>query len=164
MADGWKSKMDMLASEKEIAQAKLESVEVQLQVEKEKADKRSHLNEDLQAQLSLAVDERDTLGREYEAIKSKLDITCTDAEEMVAQYKADIEAAETRLKMNAEYMRWLSRRETLKEIHARGFDLSVEIEEAIKIEAEAKKLSEPEGSEDSEGSVGSEGSDGSGDE
>nr|XP_033510601.1 uncharacterized protein LOC117275428 [Nicotiana tomentosiformis] len=41
MVDGWKSKMDTLASEKETAQAKLSLVEVQLRVAKEKADKRA---------------------------------------------------------------------------------------------------------------------------
>lgn len=39
MADGWKSKMDMVASEKETAKAELASVENQLRVAKDKADK-----------------------------------------------------------------------------------------------------------------------------
>ncbi|XP_070020780.1 tropomyosin-like [Nicotiana sylvestris] len=159
MADGWKSKMDRVSSEKEITQAKLTSVEVQLWVAKEEADKRSQLNNELRAELS---SERDALGKEYEAIKSKLDTTSADVEEMVAQYKADVEAAEACLKTNAEYIRRLSRRETLKEIHARGFDLLSEIEEAKKLEVEAKKLSETEGAEDSEGSEESEGSNDSG--
>ncbi|XP_070057620.1 uncharacterized protein [Nicotiana tomentosiformis] len=94
MADGWKSKMDLLASKKETAQANLASVEVQLRVAKEKADKWSQLNDDLREQLSLAVVERDTLGREYVVMKSKLDTTSADAKEMVAQYKADVEEIE----------------------------------------------------------------------
>ncbi|XP_070054558.1 uncharacterized protein [Nicotiana tomentosiformis] len=102
-------------------------------------------------QLSSAVTERDALSREYEAVKSKLDITSTDADEMVAQYKVDVEAAEVRLKAKVEYMKHLSRRETLKEIHTQGFDLSAEIEEAKKSEAEAKKLCEPKGGEVSKG-------------
>nr|XP_033508204.1 uncharacterized protein LOC117273214 [Nicotiana tomentosiformis] len=61
-------------------------------------------------------------------------------------------------------MRRQSRRETLEEIYARGFDLLAEIEEAIKLETKSKKLHEPEGAEVTEVSEGSEGSDGSGDE
>lgn len=84
------------------------------------------------------VAEGDALRREYEALKSKLDTTSADAEEMVAQYKADVEGAETRLKTNIEYVKRMSRRETLKEIHARGFDLSAEIEEVKNLDAEEK--------------------------
>ncbi|XP_070037084.1 uncharacterized protein [Nicotiana tomentosiformis] len=84
MADERKSKMDWLASEKETAQAKLASVEIQLRVVKEKADKRSQLINELRAQLSSALIERDALGKEYEAMKSKLDMTSDDAERMVA--------------------------------------------------------------------------------
>ncbi|XP_070035487.1 tropomyosin-like [Nicotiana tomentosiformis] len=130
MADGWKSKMDMLASEKEIAQAKLSSMEVQLWVAKEKDDTRAQKNEDLRTQLGLAIAGRDALGKELEITTSGLDITSVDADEIVAQYKAEVEAVEAHLKTTAEYVRHLSRRETLEEIHARGFDLSTEIEEA----------------------------------
>lgn len=79
-----------------------------------------------------------------------MEITLADANEMVSQYMADVEAAEARLKTATEYVRRLSRRGTLEEIHARGFDLSSEIEEAKRVEAEAKKLDEPEGEEGSE--------------
>ncbi|XP_070049655.1 WEB family protein At1g12150-like [Nicotiana tomentosiformis] len=108
MADGWKSKMDLLDSEKETAQDKLSSVEVQLRVAKEKDDKRAQQNEDLRTQLGSAIAERDTLGKEIQVIRSKLEITSADADEMVAQYKADVEAAEARLKTTAEYVRRLS--------------------------------------------------------
>ncbi|XP_070046981.1 tropomyosin-like [Nicotiana tomentosiformis] len=108
MTNGWKSKMDFLGSKKEIAHANLKSVEVQLRVAKEKADKRDQLNEDLRAQLSSVVTEWDALGREHEAMKSKLETTSADAKEMVAQYKADVEAAEALLKTNAKYVRRLS--------------------------------------------------------
>ncbi|XP_070057711.1 uncharacterized protein [Nicotiana tomentosiformis] len=158
MAYGWKRKINLLALEKETAKAKLVSVEVQLWVAKEKADKWSQLNDDLRGQLSSVVTERDALGREYEAVKSKLATTSANADEVVAQYKADVEATEVRLKAMTEYMKRLSRREKLKEIHTQGFDLSAEIEEARKSEVEAKKLYEPDGSE------GLEGSDGSGEE
>ncbi|XP_070049547.1 uncharacterized protein [Nicotiana tomentosiformis] len=145
--------------EKEVEKAKLASVENQLRVVKDKVDKWSQLNDDLRAQLSSAITERDSLGREYAALRSKLDMTSTDAEEIMSQYKDDLEAAETHLRTKTEYIKRLSRRETLEEIHARGFDLSTEIEEARRLEE--KELYEP---ECPEGSGGSEASDGSGGE
>lgn len=77
--------MHRLASEKESAKAELVSVENQLWVVKDKADKWFQLNNSLRAQLSSAIAERDALGREYEALKTKLDITSTDVKKMVAQ-------------------------------------------------------------------------------
>ncbi|XP_070055399.1 uncharacterized protein [Nicotiana tomentosiformis] len=111
IADGWKSKMDLLTSEKKTAQAKLSSVEVQHQVAKEKADTRAQ-NEDLRTQLGSAIAEWDALGKELEIKRSKLEINSVDADEMVAQYKPDVEAAEARLKTTTEYVRRLSLRET----------------------------------------------------
>ncbi|XP_070009162.1 uncharacterized protein [Nicotiana sylvestris] len=116
--------MDRLDSEKETAQAQLASIKVQLRVVKQKVDKRSYLNDELRAQLISALAERDALGNECEAIKSQLHTISHDAEEMVAQYKTNVEAVEAHPKTTAEYVRQLSRRETLKEIHARDFDLS----------------------------------------
>ncbi|XP_070035037.1 tropomyosin-like [Nicotiana tomentosiformis] len=164
MDDGWKNKMDLLASEKETAQAKLPSVEVQLRVAKEKVDARARQNEDLQAQLGSAIAEWDALGKELEIMRSKLEATSVDADEMVAQYRADVEAVESRMKTTTEYVRRLSRWETLEEIHARDFDLSAEIKEAKRLEVEAKGLAEPLGKEGSEGFEESEGPDDSGDE
>ncbi|XP_070017476.1 uncharacterized protein [Nicotiana sylvestris] len=83
MSDRWKRKIDQLASEKETAQAQQASVEVQLMVLKDKANKRSRLNNELRAQLSSALAEQDALGNECEAIKAQLSTTSTDTEEMV---------------------------------------------------------------------------------
>ncbi|XP_070045747.1 uncharacterized protein [Nicotiana tomentosiformis] len=164
MADVWKEKMDRLALEKEIAQKQLTSVEVQLRVEKEKADARSRQNEDLQAQLSSTIAKQNSLSNELKIARSESEITRADTEEMVAQYRHDIKAAEARLKVTVEHVKRLSRRETLEEIYARGFDLSAEIEEAKMLEVEAKKLAEPEGEEGYEGSEDGEDPDDSGDE
>ncbi|XP_070057689.1 uncharacterized protein [Nicotiana tomentosiformis] len=156
--------MDRLASEKETAQAQLASVEVQLWVAKQKADKRAQLNEELQAQLNSAMVERDALDSECEAVKAQMRTTSGDAEEMVAQYKADVEASEARLKATVEYVKRLSRRETHEEIHARVFDLFVEIKDVKRLEVEAKKLAEPEDEEGSDEPEDEEDPDGSGDE
>ncbi|XP_070057744.1 uncharacterized protein [Nicotiana tomentosiformis] len=167
MADVGKGKIDQLDSEEETAQEQLASVEVQLRVTKEKADKQAQLNEKLRAQMNSALAELDALGSECEAVKAQIRTASADAEEMVAQYRANGEVPETRLKTNVEYMKQLSRRETLEEIHTRGFDLSAEIEEAKMLEVKAKKLARPEDEEGSEGSnkpEGEEGPDGSGNE
>ncbi|XP_070045967.1 uncharacterized protein [Nicotiana tomentosiformis] len=75
MADVWKGKMDRLASEKETAREQLPLVEVQLRVAKEKADAWARQNEDLQAQLGLAIAERDALGNKLEITKSESETT-----------------------------------------------------------------------------------------
>ncbi|XP_070048673.1 nucleolin 1-like [Nicotiana tomentosiformis] len=132
-----------------------ESMLEEAQTRKEKSNKGS------------AIAERDALGKELEITRSKSEATRDDAEEIVAQYRADVEAAKARLKTTTEYVRRLSRRETLEEIHARDFDLSAEIDVAKRFEVEAKKLAKPEDEEGSEGSnepEDEEGPNGSGDE
>ncbi|XP_070047492.1 uncharacterized protein [Nicotiana tomentosiformis] len=139
MAEELKGKMDRLASKKKTAREKLASVKAQLRSVKEKAEIRSQNIEDLQSQLGSAVAARDTLAKELEAAKSAAEITRADAEEMVAQYKVDAGVAQERLKAIDEYVRWKSRRKALEKVHARGFDLSAEIENVKRLEVEAKK-------------------------
>nr|XP_033511230.1 uncharacterized protein LOC117276000 [Nicotiana tomentosiformis] len=119
----WKGRMDRLASEKEMARAQLTSAEVQLQAEKEKAEVQVRKVEDLQSQLSAAVSNLDNLANDLEMAKSAVLVVKADADEMVAQYKADVEAAQDRTKDIIEHAKWQSRREALEEIHARGFNL-----------------------------------------
>lgn len=95
--------------------------------------------EGLQSHLNSAVSDREKLAKELETAKSEAKVVKIDADEMVAIYKADTEAAQVRAKDVIEYTKWQSRREALEEIHARGFDLSAEIEIAKELEAEAKK-------------------------
>ncbi|XP_070023110.1 uncharacterized protein [Nicotiana sylvestris] len=149
-------KIDRLALENEAALEQLASVEVHIQVAKEKAKERARQNEDLQAQLGSTITERDALGKELEIMRSELKTTRADAEEMVAQYTADVEASDARLKVTVEYVKRLSRREIVEEIHAWGFDLVAEIEEVNRLEVEAKKMDEPEDEEGFEGSDESE--------
>nr|XP_016440050.1 PREDICTED: tropomyosin alpha-3 chain-like [Nicotiana tabacum] len=167
MAEVWKGKIDRLASKKETAWEQLDSAKSQLRAAREKAEAQSQNIEDLQFQLGSAAAERDTLAKELKAAKLVAEITRADAEEMVAQYKADVEAAQDRLNVITNYLKWQSRKEDLKEVYARGFDLMFEIENVKSLEAEAKKFSYPEDEEGFEGSGGSEGgedSDGPGDE
>lgn len=83
------------------------------------------------------------------------EITRAYADEMVAQYKADVEAAQDRLKDIIEYVKWQSRREALEDVYSWGFNLSIEIENAKGFESEAKKFAYIEDEGDSEGSGGS---------
>nr|XP_016475476.1 PREDICTED: tropomyosin-like [Nicotiana tabacum] len=93
IAEECKGKMDRLTSEKETAREQLALVEAQVREAKEKAEARSQNIEDLQSQLGSAIAERDTLAKELKAAKSEAEIRRADAEEMVAQYKVDVEAA-----------------------------------------------------------------------
>ncbi|XP_070008110.1 uncharacterized protein [Nicotiana sylvestris] len=74
-----------------------------------------------------------------------------DAEAIVAVYRDDAEATQARAKKvadttqtrsywAAEHDKYQYRRETLEEIHARGFNFAVEIENAKELEAEDKTL------------------------
>nr|XP_016500152.1 PREDICTED: myosin heavy chain, embryonic smooth muscle isoform-like [Nicotiana tabacum] len=113
----------------------------------------------LQAELDTAqkehadlVKKRDALGSEREVVKAQMHTTSANAEEMMAQYRADVKASEAQLKTTVEYMKRLSRWENLEEIHAQGLDLSAKIQEAKRLEVEAKKLADPKDEEGSEGS------------
>ncbi|XP_070040208.1 MAR-binding filament-like protein 1-1 [Nicotiana tomentosiformis] len=154
-AKEWKSKMDCLASKKETSREQLASSEAQLRMMREKSEAQSQRAEKLQSELGSVVADREALSKELKAAKSVVEVTKVDADEMVAQYRA--EAARDRLKDIVEYEKCQSQSEALEEIHARGFVLSAEIETAKVLEAEAKKLSYPEEEEkkDSEGSGGS---------
>ncbi|XP_059301990.1 uncharacterized protein LOC132053914 [Lycium ferocissimum] len=68
-------------------------------------------------------------------------------DDMLEQYKVDVTAVEKSSDLRAEYERCLSRRRTLEEVQATGVDLSGLIEEAKKLEAEAKAAFDPEDSD-----------------
>ncbi|XP_070036749.1 uncharacterized protein [Nicotiana tomentosiformis] len=96
-SEALRGRMDPLASNKEATKEELVSIKDQLLVEKDEADKWSRLNDELQAQLNSAVIEWDALSQEYTALRSKLKATSIDSsnvEEMLAQYKADVEIVE----------------------------------------------------------------------
>ncbi|XP_070013529.1 uncharacterized protein [Nicotiana sylvestris] len=83
------------------------------------------------------------------AAKSKAETVKADAEAIVAVYQSDAEAAQDRENDDAAHARsyWVaehakckSQRQTLEEIHACGFNIDVEIENAKELETEAKAL------------------------
>ncbi|XP_019229685.1 PREDICTED: uncharacterized protein LOC109210689 [Nicotiana attenuata] len=131
---GWRQSMERLASEKDTLREQLASIERQLQSVKEESLARSRKIEELEAKSAA------------ELAKAK-----TDAEAFVSAYRADTEAANTRAKEISaaaevklscalNHARRQSRRETLEEVHARGFDLSADIEKAKTLEEEAAVL------------------------
>lgn len=109
---------------------------------------------ELHSQLGSADSVRENLVTELEAAKSEVKATKADAEVVVAIYRADAEVSQVRAKevteasqvrenLVAEHTNHQSRRENLEEIHARDFDLTVEIESAKELEAEARGLAYP---------------------
>ncbi|XP_070054653.1 rRNA-processing protein EFG1-like [Nicotiana tomentosiformis] len=129
--------MDCLATERETALAQFSSTESQLQILKEKSLAQAREKEDLEARLASEL-------AEAEKIKA-------NADAMVAIYRADAEAAQfheievvdtARIRAHwiAEFVKYQTRRETLEEIHARGFDLSEEIKKARELKVEAGAL------------------------
>ncbi|XP_070032970.1 uncharacterized protein [Nicotiana tomentosiformis] len=138
----WKKNMDRLASEKKVARAQLVSAETQLRSVKEKALVQAKKIEELQYHLGSATSDRESLATELAAAKSEVKMAKANVDAMVAIYRSDAEAAQ-------------SRRETLKEIHARGFDLPTEIKNAKELKAEARVLAFPD-DDDSRSMSGSE--------
>ncbi|XP_070057841.1 MAR-binding filament-like protein 1-1 [Nicotiana tomentosiformis] len=137
----WKEGMDRFAAEKETARAQLSSSETQLQKVKEKNLVQAKKIEELEARLASVLAKA-----ESDAEKAK-----TYADALVAVYRADAEAAQVqareaaesadgRAHWVAELAKYRSRRETLEEIHARGFDLTEEIKRAKELEADAEAL------------------------
>ncbi|XP_070028756.1 uncharacterized protein [Nicotiana sylvestris] len=139
-------------------QAELEKAQKEASKEKQDYDlvvDKSWLNEELQAQLALTVEKRDTLGQEYTVLKSKLEVASrkiSGAQDMSAQYKADIEIVEAKIITKTEYVRWISRTEAFKEIQARRIDVAAKIEEDKRLEAEYKVKYKPKGSDNELGS------------
>ncbi|XP_070036068.1 kinesin-like protein KIN-7O [Nicotiana tomentosiformis] len=153
-AEEWKKNMDRLASEKETARTQLALAEAQLRSLKEKALVQAKKIEEFQSRLSSANSDRERLATKLAVAKSEVEKTMANADAMVAVYRSDAKAAQVRAKevteaaqaqenWVAEHAKCQSRRETLEEIHARGFDLIAEIEKAKELEAETRGLAFP---------------------
>ncbi|XP_070049938.1 uncharacterized protein [Nicotiana tomentosiformis] len=137
-AEEWKKNMDCLASKKETTRTQLASAEAQLLSLKDKSLVQAKKIEEFQSQLSSANCDRERLAIELAAARTKVEKTMENVDAMVVVYQSNIKAAQVRAKEVAEAAQdranWVvehakcqSRRETLEEIHARGFDLTVEI-------------------------------------
>ncbi|XP_070039853.1 uncharacterized protein [Nicotiana tomentosiformis] len=133
--------MDRLAAEKEAARAQLSSAESQLQGMKEKSSVQERNIEELEARLA----------SELAKAKSEAEKAKAEVDAFMAVYRADAEAAQVQAIEATETAQtrayWVdglakcqSRRETLEEIHARGFDLTEDIKKAKNLEFDARAL------------------------
>ncbi|XP_070043146.1 uncharacterized protein [Nicotiana tomentosiformis] len=154
---GWKEDMYRFAAEKETALSQLSSAESQLRGIKEKNSIHAKRIEELEARLA----------SELAKAKSKFEKAKAEAEAIVFVYRADAEATQVQERKEAETARtrayWIaelakcqSRRETLEEIYAWGFDLSDEITKAREQEVDARALASSDDDDDAESKSGSE--------
>ncbi|XP_070047204.1 uncharacterized protein [Nicotiana tomentosiformis] len=137
----WKEGMERFATKKEIARAQLSSSETQLQKIKEKGLVQARRIEELEARLASVLAKA-----EFDAKKAKADVDAlvavyrADAKATQVQAREAAESADIRAHWVAELAKCQSRRETLKEIHARGFDLAEEIKRAKELKDDAESL------------------------
>ncbi|XP_070031587.1 uncharacterized protein [Nicotiana tomentosiformis] len=143
---GWKQTMDHLASEKDAVRAQLSSVELQLQSVKVENLARAQKVEELKTRLATE------LARATSKAKALVTSYRADAEAANTRAKKIYDVADVRLSRVADYARRQSRRETFEEVHARGFDLSADIENAKILEDEVGALL----SDDEDSATGSE--------
>ncbi|XP_070054483.1 uncharacterized protein [Nicotiana tomentosiformis] len=154
---GWNEGMDRFTTEKETALSKLSSAKSRLRGMREKSSIQAKKIEELEARLAT----------ELAKSKSEADKAKAEAEAIVAMYRTDAEAAQvqaiesaetpqTRAYWIAELAKFQSRRETLEEIHTRGFDLTNEIVNAREHEAEAGALATSDDDDDDGSKSGSE--------
>ncbi|XP_070050173.1 kinesin-like protein KIN-14N [Nicotiana tomentosiformis] len=141
--DRWKGNMDRVAAEKETTLAKLSSAEVQLRGIKEKSSAQAKRIKELETGPAEA--------------KAEIENTKVMADKSIAMYRGNAEAAQMQLREASDREQWIidsakcqSWRETLEEIHTRGFDLSEEIARAKVLEAEARQLASFDDEDDDE--------------
>ncbi|XP_070057910.1 uncharacterized protein [Nicotiana tomentosiformis] len=137
----WKEGMDHFAAVKETARAQLSSAETQIQKMKGKGLVQASRIEELEARLASVLAKAETNAEKAKA----------DADALVAVYRADVEATQVQARevaetadiqahRVAELAKCRSRRETLEELQAGGFDLAEEIKRAKELEADAEAL------------------------
>nr|XP_009801754.1 PREDICTED: uncharacterized protein LOC104247429 [Nicotiana sylvestris]XP_016445407.1 PREDICTED: uncharacterized protein LOC107770600 [Nicotiana tabacum] len=125
-----KQNMDRLASEKDNLREQLASAESRLWSAKEEGHKLNELHIEAAAELSKVKSEADTFVSSYQ----------TDVAAANARAREISAAAELNLSFTVNHARLESRRHTLEEVHAKGFDLFVEIEKVKALEEEAAAL------------------------
>ncbi|XP_019232806.1 PREDICTED: uncharacterized protein LOC109213461 [Nicotiana attenuata] len=126
----WKQSMDRLASEKDSVREQLASAESQLQSAKEEGHKFIELHTKTAAELSKVKSEADAFVSSYR----------TDAAAANARVREISATTELKLSCAVNHARLESRKQTLEEVHAKGFDLSKEIEKVKALEKEAAAL------------------------
>ncbi|XP_070049745.1 WEB family protein At5g55860-like [Nicotiana tomentosiformis] len=126
-AEEWKKNMDRLASEKETAHAQLASTEVEFRAAKEKTLVQAKKIEELQSLLNSAVTGQENLAKDLDAAKLEVVVVMAEADDRVAQHKADAEVTQDQARNMVKHAKWQSRREAFEGVHAWDFDLLAEI-------------------------------------
>ncbi|XP_070013307.1 uncharacterized protein [Nicotiana sylvestris] len=128
-------------SKKDTARAQLSSVEHQLQSVKEESLARSKKIEELEARLAAELAKATSKAEKVKAeVEAVVAIYRADAKDTNARAKEISDATEVRLSCVFEHAKCQSQRETLEEIHARGFVLLADIENAKVLQAEVEAL------------------------
>ncbi|XP_070015757.1 uncharacterized protein [Nicotiana sylvestris] len=136
--NNWKAKMDTLVVAKNDALAKVSALEVQLRNAQGINLVQAGRIAELEAGLAKAKDEGVEVRAEAREIQAKADRTVTIYLKDATDAQMELRGSSDQEKRSNDYARRRSRRETLEEIHAKGFDLSEEIEQAKADEADAK--------------------------
>ncbi|XP_070049252.1 uncharacterized protein [Nicotiana tomentosiformis] len=148
---------DLIEQKKKTALSQLSSAESELRGMKEKSSAQEGKIAELEARLA----------SELVKAKSEAEKAKAEADAIVAIYRADAEIAQvqsrkaaktgqTRAYWIVKFAKCQSQRETLEEIHARGFDLTEEIIKAKDLEADAGALAFDDDDDDDESKSGSE--------
>ncbi|XP_019231641.1 PREDICTED: uncharacterized protein LOC109212444 [Nicotiana attenuata] len=143
----WKKNMDQLATEKEDVKAQLALAKAQLRGAKAKGLAQARKVEGLEAELAKARTEAAQAKAEAAQAKVEAEKTKVAADKSITIYmreaaavQAELTEASDRTRRSNELAECRARRETLEEIHARGFDLAEEIAEAQARETDARFL------------------------
>ncbi|XP_070015377.1 uncharacterized protein [Nicotiana sylvestris] len=144
-----KARVEAQVVAKEDALAKASTLEVQI--------RNAHVNDSVRANMITRLESK-LLKAKAKVVNAQVEVVIRrpTADQKVAAYlkgtayaRAELREALDREKNSKEYVKCKSQRETLEEIHARGFDLSEEIKQARAEEHDAKfLLSDTEDSED----------------
>ncbi|XP_070007970.1 uncharacterized protein [Nicotiana sylvestris] len=125
---------------KERAQTGASALKAQIQAARANDSARAKMIIKLSSELSRAKTEMVNVRAEVVMINSRARQKMTAYLRSVVAAKAELQKTLDRAKNSKEYVRCRARREIFKEIHARGFDLSGEIEQAKGEEHDAKFL------------------------
>ncbi|XP_070024919.1 uncharacterized protein [Nicotiana sylvestris] len=139
--------MDQLVADKEAVTSQLASAEAQLRGIKAKGLAQARKIEGLEAELAKTRAEAAQTKAEAIQAKAEAEKTKVAADKSIAIYSREVVAIQAELREASDWeirgnelSKCQARRETLEEIHARGFNLAVEIAEAKAWETDARFL------------------------
>ncbi|XP_070020507.1 KNR4/SMI1 homolog [Nicotiana sylvestris] len=143
----WKKNIDQLAADKEVVASQLASAKAQLRGVEAKGLAQARKIEGLEAELAKARAKAAQAKAEVVKAKAEAEKTKDAADKSIAIYSRKATVVQSELREASNQGRWSNelakcqaRRETFKEIHARGFNLAGEIAEEKARENDARFL------------------------